>query len=247
MNNRLMILLVLLILTNPAAANARENISVAVAANFIAAFQELAADFEIKTKINVNGSFSSTGNLYNQITNGAPYDMFLSADEERPYLLSKDGIAEKPFIYSRGEVILWSADKAFCKSANWPEALLEVRIRKIAIANYRTSPYGSQAKKALQKAGVWDALESKLVYAQDIAQSFQYASAGAVDAGFCSMSVTEMPQGQSGCFYRVPEADNIMQTACILKRTKNRRGAEHFAAYLNSAAAAEIKKKYGYR
>lgn len=247
MKNRLIVVLVLLILTNPGTAAARENISAAVAANFISAFQELAADFEAKTKIKVEGAFSSSGNLYHQIKNGAPYDLFFSADEEKPALLSKEGIAEKPFIYARGVVILWSADKAFCKSASWPAALLNSRIRKIAIANHRISPYGAQAKTALQKAGIWDAMGSKLVYAQDIAQSFHYASAGAVDAGFCSMSVTEMPQGRSGCFYRIPEADSIMQTACILKRTKNRRGAEYFADYLNSAAAAQIKKKYGYR
>jgi molybdate transport system substrate-binding protein len=246
MKNQLIIALALLILTNPFTAIAQDKISVAVAANFIAAFQELALNFEIETKIKVEGTFSSTGNLYNSITNGAPYDLFLSADEERPALLSKDGFAEKPFIYARGQVILWSANKDFCKPATWPEALQSNTIRKIAIANPLTAPYGAKAKAALQKAGLRDALQGKLVYAQDIAQSFRYASTGAVDAGFCSLSVITAPQIRSGCFYRVPEAENIMQTACILKRTKNSRNAEYFAAYLNSAAATKIKMKYGY-
>jgi len=101
---------------SPAPASAGEKISVAVAANFISAFKEIAADFETNTKIKVEGTFSSTGNLYSQITNGAPYDLFLSADEERPAKLYKDGAAETPFIYAKGQSVLWSANKDFCKA-----------------------------------------------------------------------------------------------------------------------------------
>ncbi|MBP7233381.1 MAG: molybdate ABC transporter substrate-binding protein, partial [Syntrophaceae bacterium] len=88
-------------------AFAEEKISVAVAANFISAFKDMGADFEAKTKIKVEGTFSSSGNLYSQITNGAPYDLLLSADEERPAKLNKDGLADNPFIYARGQAILW--------------------------------------------------------------------------------------------------------------------------------------------
>lgn len=228
-------------------AFAEEKISVAVAANFISAFKDMAADFEAKTKIKVEGTFSSTGNLYSQITNGAPYDLFLSADEERPAKLNKDGVADAPFIYAKGQAVLWSANKDFCKAKTWQDALKNEQVNKIAIANTQTAPYGAAAKKALEKAGMWDNLQSRLVNAQDIAQSFQYASTSAVDAGFCAMSATVSAEGKKGCFFVINEAPEIIQSACILKRTTSRAAVEKFVEFLNSPSAKEIKVKYGYR
>ncbi|MDM7985798.1 MAG: molybdate ABC transporter substrate-binding protein [Smithella sp.] len=228
-------------------AFAEEKISVAVAANFISAFKDMAADFETKTKIKVEGTFSSTGNLYSQIINGAPYDLLLSADEERPAKLNKDGLADNPFIYARGQAILWSANKDFCKAKTWQDALKNEKVKKIAIANTQTAPYGAAAKKALEKVGMWDGLQTKLVNAQDIAQSFQYASTSAVDSGFCAMSATVSAEGKKGCFYLVSEAPEIIQSACILKRTTNRAAVQKFIEFLNSPAAKDIKVKYGYR
>jgi molybdate transport system substrate-binding protein len=237
----------LIVLMSSVTVFAGEKISVAVAANFISTFKEMAADFEAKNKIQVEGTFSSTGNLYSQITNGAPYDLFLSADEERPAKLNKDGLADAPFIYAKGQVVLWSANKDFCKAKTWQASLKKERLKKIAIANTQTAPYGAAAKKALEKSGIWDALQNKLVNAQDIAQSFQYASTSAVDAGFCAMSATVSAEGEKGCFFVINEAPAIIQSACILKRTTNRAAVEKFVEYLGSPAAKEIKIKYGYR
>ncbi len=242
----IIIALILITLLSPFSALAEEKISVAVTANYISAFQEIAADFEAKTKIKVEGTFSSTGNLYSQIKNGAPYDLFLSADEQRPALLHKDRFTEGTFIYARGKVILWSANKDFCKAASWQDALKNIRIKKIALANPLTAPYGAAAKAALQKAGLSDTMQSKLVNAQDIAQSFQYATTAAVDAGFCSLSATARPEGKNGCFYLVDEAPDIVQFACVLKRTKNRSAVDKFASFLVSPAAQKIKIKFGY-
>jgi molybdate transport system substrate-binding protein len=248
MKKRILILtLILSIFTMPNNVLAQEKISVAVAANFISAFKEIAADFEAKTKIKVEGTFSSTGNFYNQITNGAPYDLFLSADEERPSKLNKDGLADTPFIYAQGQAILWSANKDFCKTKTWQDALKNDRIKKIAIANTLTAPYGAAAKKALEKVGIWDNMQTKLVNAQDIAQSFQYAATSAVDAGFCAMSAKVSTEGKKGCFFVINEAPEIIQSACLLKRTTNRAAVEKFVEYLKSPAAKEIKVKYGYR
>jgi len=246
-NYRIIVAFALIILMSPFSALAQEKISVAVAANFISAFKEIAADFETKTGVKVEATFSSTGNLYNQIKNGAPYDMFLSADEQRPDRLQKEAWTEGTFFYARGQAILWSANKDFCKAATWQDALKSNQIKKIAIANPVTAPYGAAAKAALQKAGLWDALQSKVVNAQDIAQSFQYATTSAVDAGFCARSATVSPQAASGCFYNVPEAPDIVQAACIAKNAKNKKGAELFAAFLSSEHAVQIKAKYGYR
>lgn len=245
-NCRIVAAFILITLISPLSALAQEKISVAVAANFISAFKEMAIAFEAKTKTNVEGTFSSTGNLYSQITNGAPYDLFLSADEERPAKLYKDGLADTPFIYAKGQVILWSANKEFCKAKNWQDALKNEQIKKLAIANTKTAPYGAAARIALEKVVLWDTLQTKLVIAQNIAQSFQYASTSAVDAAFCAMSATASPEGKKGCFYVLHEAPEAIQSACILKRTAKRNIVEKFVEYLHSPAAKEIKIKYGY-
>lgn len=243
----LVLAVILFILSMPFHVLAQEKISVAVAANFISAFKELSADFEAKTKIKVEGTFSSTGNLYSQITNGAPYDLFLSADEKRPAILHKDGLADQPFVYARGQAILWAASKDFCKAASWQDALKSDKIKKIAIANVVTAPYGTAAMIALQKADQWDDLQSKLVIAQSVAQSFQYASTESVDAGFCALSAASTPQGRKGCFFNIPEAPDIIQSACLLKKTKKRAVVKQFTAFLGSPDAQKIKMKFGYR
>lgn len=246
-NILLMLIGVSIFISLPNQALAEEKISVAVAANFISAFKEMSADFEAKTKIKVEATFSSSGNFYSQITNGAPYDLFLSADEERPAKLNKEGAADTPFIYAKGQAVLWAASNEFCKAKTWQDALKNEQVKKIAIANTQTAPYGAAAKKALEKSGMWDSLQTRLVNAQDIAQSFQYASTSAVDAGFCAMSATVSAEGKKGCFYVINEAPEIIQSACLLKRTTNRAAVEKFVEFLNSPVAKDIKVKYGYR
>jgi len=243
----LVLLFLMTALATPPHVFAEEKISVAVAANFISAFKEIAADFEERTGVKVEATFASTGSLYNQIKNGAPYDVFLSADEQRPDLLHKEGWTDGTLIYARGKVILWSANRDFCKAATWTDALKNDRIKKIAMANPLTAPYGASAKAALQKAGLWEGLQGKLVNAQDIAQSFQYASTQAVDMSFCSLSATVSPQGKGGCFYRIPEAVDIVQAACVSKNARNKKCAELFLAYLSCEHAQKIKMKFGYK
>ncbi|NLN40176.1 MAG: molybdate ABC transporter substrate-binding protein [Smithella sp.] len=241
------VLILLCFFMMPRDAVSADKISVAVAANFISAFKEIARDFEARTGAKVEATFSSTGRFYAQIKNGAPYDIFLSADEERPDLLQKEGWTEGVFIYARGQAILWSADKNFCKDTVWSDALKYEKIKKISMANPQTAPYGASAKAALETAGLWDTLQKKLVFAETIAQSFQYASTGAVDAGFCALSATVNPRANDGCFYHLPEAPDIVQAGCVNKNAKNKKCAELFAAYLLSDHAAQIKRKYGYR
>ncbi len=235
------------ILGFPLQAAAAERIRIAVAANFLQATKELAAEFEKQTGIRVEATFASSGSLYAQIANGAPYDLFLSADEERPAKLHREGNADKPFVYARGRVVLWSARKSSCSATDWRQALADPAIRKIAVANPETAPYGAAARAALQKAGLWESGQQKRVVAQTIAQAFQYASTGALDVAFCAFSSVVSEQGRKGCHYEIPEAPEIVQAACIVKQTQNRAGAERFAAFLLSAPAAGIKDKYGYR
>jgi molybdate transport system substrate-binding protein len=231
----------------PSASSAEEKINAAVAANYIKPFKEIVLAYEAKTGVKVEATFASTGNLYSQITNGAPYDIFLSADEERPALLLKNGAAEKPFVYAKGEVVLWSAQKNFCGEKDWKVQLKKAEIKKLAIANPVTAPYGTAAKAALEKTGIIKLVESKIVTAQDIAQVFQYASSEAVDGGFCAMSAALSEEGKKGCYYRIKEANAIVQSACVLKRSEKQKETEKFAKFLVSPEALKIKKKYGYK
>ncbi len=229
-------------------ASADENILVGVAANYLVPFNEIAALFEKQSGIKAEPVFASTGKLYVQIIHGAPYDIFLSADEDRPNRLFKDRLAEKPFIYAIGEVVLWSSSRDACRNhKGWIDAVRYSGVRKIALANPETAPYGAAAMSALKAAGLADTLKGKFVFPQDVGQVFQYASTGAVDFGFCALSSTRTPAGKKGCTIVVEQAPKVIQAACILVRTKNRAAAGQFADFLISPAAVRVKEKYGYR
>ncbi|HOP34973.1 MAG TPA: molybdate ABC transporter substrate-binding protein [Syntrophales bacterium] len=228
-------------------AAAAEKLTVAVAANFILPSGEIVTLFQEKTGITVEPTYSSTGKLYGQIVQGAPYDVFLSADEARPAQLKEQGLADEPFVYARGQVVLWTAKKSLQGAADWQSVVKNPETRKIAIANTESAPYGTAAMTALEAAGLWEALKEKYVFPQTVAQAFQYALTESADAGFCAYSSALSDKAKGGFFYPVPEAPPIVQAACVLKRTENRPAAEKFAAFLDSPEAKEIKEKYGYR
>jgi molybdate transport system substrate-binding protein len=231
----------------PHPASAGDAIRVAVAANFIGPFQEISATFEKATGIHVEPVFSSTGKLYAQIVEGAPYDVFLSADDVRPRELSEKGLSGKPFVYAKGAVVLWASRKDLCGGSDWKAVIAGARVKKISIANTETAPYGTAAMTALKKANLWDGIQDKLVFPQDVAQSFQYAFTGSVDAGFCALSSALSEQGKSGCWLEVREAPEIVQAACVLNRSAQKPAAEKFAAFLLSKEAVAVKGKYGYK
>jgi molybdate transport system substrate-binding protein len=226
---------------------AGEKLLAAVAANFILPSQELAEMFEEQTGIKIDTTYTSTGKLYGQIINGAPYDIFFAADEKRPRLLNEQGLADTPFVYAQGQVVVWSAKKALCEASSWQETVKSPEIKKIAIANTESAPYGTAAMIALQKAGLWDMLAAKFVFPQTVAQAFQYAATKSADIGFCAYSSALSEEAKGGCFYKVKEAPPIVQAACILKRTERRSAVEKFAAFMSSPEAQKVKEKYGYR
>ncbi len=129
-------------------ANAK-SLSIACAANFTSAMKELVEVYEKETGVNVTCSFGSTGMLYGQIKNGAPYDLFFAADTKRPHLLFDEGKAFAPAIYARGHIVAWSASTELVSMPNWKEAVLSEAARRITIANPKTAPYGLQAEEAL--------------------------------------------------------------------------------------------------
>lgn len=227
-------------------AIAGEALTVGVAANFIAPFEEIARIYEKRTGVEVHAVFTSTGNLYAQIENGAPYDCFLAADESRPALLTKKGLADPPFVYATGQLVLWSAGEEVCRAKNWQDVFRQEDLGKVAIANPETAPYGAAAVEALRAAGLWEAVQPRLVQAQSVAQVFQYAHTGAVDAGFCALSSARSEEGEKGCWFPVKEAPPVRQAACVLKRACLLDRARDFAGFLLGPEAAAIKKRYGY-
>jgi molybdate transport system substrate-binding protein len=228
-------------------ASALDKLHIAVAANFISPFKELTQAFEKQTGIKVEATYASTGQLYTQIVNGAPYDLFLSADQEKPDLLFKEGKAEAPFVYATGRVVLWTMRKDYCQAKNWREIMAAPGLKKVSIANPKTAPYGAAAMEAMNKAGIPANAKEKLVFAQNIAQAFQYAATGSVDAGFCALSAASSAEGRKGCFFPVDEAPPIVQGACLLKRTLQADAAGKFAGFLASPEAQAVNKKYGYK
>ncbi len=245
---RLVLLGLLLALTGmPCPAGAADSLQAAVASNFIQPFREMAAAFRAQTGIAVEATYASSGTLYNQILGGAPYDLFLSADEDRPTFLFQAEVSEKPFVYARGRIILWSSRKDFCRADDWKTALRGGSVKRVALANPATAPYGLAAMAALEKTGLQNAMKSRLVFSQDITQAFQYAATGAVDACFCSASCLATEEGRAGCHYELGENAEVIQAACVLKRTKKQDLARRLAAFLLAPQAASIKSRYGYR
>ena len=203
--------------------------------------------FQEETDLEVVTTYASTGKLFSQIIEGAPYDLFLAADERRPHLLYEKGLADEPFVYAEGRVVLWTAKKELCGASNWQEVLSRNGVRKIAVANTETAPYGTAAMQALKSAGLWDAHRTRLVFPQTVAQAFQYAVTEAADLGFCACSSALSEEGRKGCYYLIPEAPSIIQAACVLTGTAHRESAERFAAFLLSAEATKVKECYGYK
>ncbi len=230
----------------PLQAWAAEKLIVAVAANFINPFKEIVQLYAEGNGVAVEPTFGASGALYHQIVNGAPYDLLLSADVERPDLLFQKGLAEKPAVYARGKVILWVNAAAACGSGNWKEVVRLPQTKRIAIANMETAPYGHSAREAMVRTGLWETAKERLVIAQSVAQSFQYAATGSVDAAFCALSAAKVEPRPKGCFFLVEEAPPVVQAACVLPRSPKREEARKFLQFLLSEQTLGIRQRYGY-
>ena len=226
-----------------APANAGET-AVAVAANFTAAAKEIASDFERSGAGTVLLSFGSTGALYTQIVNGAPFGAFLAADVARPRKLEDEGQAVKGsrFTYAVGRIVLWSRDPALVDTEG---AILKAgTFGKLAIANPKTAPYGAAAVETLKNLGVWDAVKDKIVQGSNIAQTHQFVATGNADIGFVALSQIALENG--GSKWPVPGDlyEPIAQDAVLLKDEDS--VAKAFLAYLKGPEAARVLDKYGY-
>lgn len=242
---RIFSLVLALALILPSGALAADLL-VAQAANFTPVMKEIIPAFEKATGLKVQATYASTGKLYGQIISSAPFDVFLAADQKRPDKLFADGLSQKPFVYAKGQVVLWSSDAGLCAD-DWKASVLDDSVKKVAIANTETAPYGTSAMEAMKSAGIWDTAQSKLVFGQSISQVFQFASTGAADVGLCAYSSVFTDEGKKGCFTVVDEAPPVIQAACILKSAPHPEAAALFVEFLSTPQVQDLKLKYGYK
>ncbi|NVJ71168.1 MAG: molybdate ABC transporter substrate-binding protein [Alphaproteobacteria bacterium] len=217
----------------------------AVAANFTLAAKEIGNAFEKETSHRVMFSFASTGQLYTQISHGAPFDLFLAADQDRADKTVANGLAvpDSRFTYALGRIALYSNTLGGSVSA---ETLLNTEVRKIAIANPATAPYGAAAVTALRRLGFHEQLQGKLVFGANIAQAFQFVHTRNAELGIIALS--QIATSRDGARWIIPEDlyPPIAQDAVLLKRGADNEAAKAFMAFLKGAEALAIIRKYGY-
>jgi molybdate transport system substrate-binding protein len=225
-----------------------QSLKVAVAANLQGVIKVLGKDFKQKTGIEIEPIVGSSGNLSTQIKNGAPFDLFLSADMNFPEVLNKEGFATKePAVYAYGSLIICSTQNIGFQ--NWERLLLTERIKKVAIANPAIAPYGKAAEESLRLKGVLDDIKSKVVIGESIAQVNTYITTGVVDVGFTTRALVKDAEGKTTLYWKEIDPKSytpIKQGMIIIKHTKDNADALKFYEYMLSPAAKAILKEYGY-
>jgi molybdate transport system substrate-binding protein len=218
---------------------------VAVASNFTGAAKEIAQAFKAKTGDEAVLSFGSTGQLYTQISQGAPFEVLLAADEARPKKAITNGLAvpDSRFTYATGKIVLWSQDPNLVRGE---ATLTGGNFSKIAIANPTAAPYGAAAVQAMRALKVYDQLEPRIVQGNNIAQTYQFVATGNAELGFVALS--QVANTTEGSRWVVPGDlyDRIRQDAVLLKKAADSKVAKAFVAFLKGPEAARIMERYGY-
>jgi len=228
---------------------AADTVQVAVAANFTAPMKQIAADFEKATGHTAVLSFGATGKFYAQIKSGAPFEVFLSADDETPAKLISEGgaAADSRFTYATGKLVLWSAKEGVVDAQG--EVLKKGSFAHLAIAAPKLAPYGAAAVETMTQLGLLDALTPKLVQGESIGQTFGFVTSGNAELGFVALSqVFENGKLKSGSAWIVPAKLHapIRQDAVILTNGQGKPAATALATYLKSDAAKAVIRSYGY-
>lgn len=224
---------------------AERGVLVGVAANFTEPAREIAAAFERETGHRVRLSFGSTGQLYAQISEGAPFEVFLAADAERPARAEQAGhaVAGSRFTYATGRLALFSREEGIEMG---PESVRDPGAGRIALANPETAPYGRAAWEAVVALGAVESVSGRRVIGTNVAQAFQFVHTGNADLGFVSLSQITLHPG--GSRWIVPEALHapIRQQAVLLEAGRSRPGAARFLDFLRGEAARNLLRRFGY-
>lgn len=247
---RLLILCMTCLLTAFVVHGQAEEVRVAVASNFVSTMKILKSNFEHRTNHRIIIISGSSGKLYAQIQHGAPFDVFFSADKYRPTLLEKDKIAIKGsrFPYAEGRLTLWSP-KGYFIQTDGKTTLTQQSYTHLAIANPKTAPYGRAAEQTLRSLGLWENIKSRLVYGENIAQTFQFVSSQNAELGFVAHSqVLSSTIQQSGSRWDVPPTlhDPVIQEAVLLNQGATNTAALDFMEYMITSPAQAIIRQHGY-
>ncbi len=227
-----------------------KELIIAVAANFTDATRDIVPLFEKATGYTVKTSFGSTGKLFSQIENGAPFEVFLAADSKRPAKAEEQNLAVPGtrFTYAKGKLALWSVKKdLFVDAESYLKAL---PMKHLALANPKTAPYGLAAQQVMEHLGVWQQAQSKLVKGDSIAQTFQFTATGNAEVGFVALSQVKAWTKTKGTesLWEVPENYYvpIAQQAVLLKKGEQNPAARAFLDFLKSPEAVKVITGYGY-
>jgi molybdate transport system substrate-binding protein len=227
------------------------EIKVAAAADLTFAFKDVAAQFQNQTGNAVALTYGSSGNFFAQIRNGAPFDLFFSADVGYPEKLQAAGLTEPGTLYkyARGRLVLWVPNASKLDLSHGLATLLDPGIRKIAIANPEHAPYGTAAVAAMRHAALYNAIKDKLVLGENISQAAQFVQSGNADAGLIALSLALAPaMKNSGRFVEVPPADYqpLVQAGVMLKSSRNKEVARQFLKFLKAPETVELMARYGF-
>ena len=230
---------------------AAQEITVAAASDLQFALQEVKARFEKNTGTRVNVVFGSSGNFFTQIQNGAPFDLFFSADIEYPQKLEAAGLTEPGTLYEYavGKLVLWAPKDSQLDLSSGLQVLVDPRVKKIAIANPEHAPYGRAAVAALRHEGIYDKVADRLVLGENISQTASFVVSGSADIGIVALSLALAPTlKEKGKYAEVPadEYPAIRQAAVVLKSSPQKNVAERFVAYLKTPAIVDLLKSYGF-
>jgi molybdate transport system substrate-binding protein len=225
------------------------EVRVAVASNFAAPMERIAALFQQESGHKVNVSLGSSGKLYAQVVGGAPFDVFLAADEELPKRMTQEGLAVggSRFVYAQGRLVLWSLQPGFVDDKG--KVLRNGIYNKLAIADPKLAPYGMAAKQTLEKLAMWNGLQRKLVKGENITQTYQFAATENAELAFVALSqIMRDGKVSGGSWWLVPAELHrpIRQSAVLLSGAKDAAAAQAFLDFLKGKKAAAIIRSFGY-
>ena len=234
--------------STPQPRTGEQEITVAAASNLTGAFEELARQFTAETGIKVTYSFGATADLARQVEQGAPFDVFASADVVHVAGLEQKGFVApgSAMVYARGRLVVWAPPGARVRVARVEGVAGSAEVRRVAVANPELAPYGRAAVEALQALNVWPQVETKIVYAQNVSQARQFAASGNAEAAFIPLALVK--QGE-GSYVEVDESLHrpIEQAIGLVHASGKQEAARAFVDYVTGAKGQALLEKYGYR
>jgi molybdate transport system substrate-binding protein len=243
---------ILFILSFPFHVEAKEKILIAAASDLNPALSDICRVFEKEnpnTKIDI--SYGSSGNFFAQIKHGAPYDIFFSADSFYPERLEEEGYAikGKRQLYGVGRIVLWIPKKSILNVQEGLSIILDPEVKKLAIANPKHAPYGRAAEEALRYYNLWDKVQGKLIFGENVSQAAQFIQTGNADAGIIALSLAlSRNMIHTGDYWIVPDKSHneLAQTNIVLQRGKNRPVVKTFLEFVQGEKGRKILSDYGF-